>query len=156
MHWLVLRCRLLSNYFLSGASQSSSGLSMLAPFFAVASVLSIMAIVVSLMYSANARQQLSPDAFRVADLSAGEPRVRDGIVEKLRGGALAEAEGRIRPLSKLDRVFVGDLIRTGAKSRMSLRFGVRTRLRLGEKTALRIDHFIADIGGEFDLSVMGG
>jgi hypothetical protein len=75
-----------------------------------------------------------------------------GHVQSLRGQAFAES-GRIRrPLEVQAALFVGDLITTGAASRLRIRLGQRTTLALGENARLRIDRqMLADESGDYEL-----
>lgn len=74
-----------------------------------------------------------------------------GQVEQVRGEAVAEAQGTRRPLLQSEQVFVGDLVRTGENARLGLRLGKTTTVKLGALTRLKIDRYIVDAGGEFDL-----
>jgi hypothetical protein len=74
-----------------------------------------------------------------------------GQVEQVRGEAVAEAQGTQRPLVPSEQVFVGDLVRTGEHARLGLRLGKATTVKLGALTRLKIDRYIVDAGGEFDL-----
>jgi hypothetical protein len=75
-----------------------------------------------------------------------------GQVEQVRGEAVAEARGSRRALFEDGPVFVGDLVRTGENARLGLRLGSATAIKLGALTRLKIDRFIVDAGGEFNLS----
>jgi ferric-dicitrate binding protein FerR (iron transport regulator) len=74
-----------------------------------------------------------------------------GKVAAVRGAAAAEAEGKSRNLSPGGDVYVGDLVSTGGESRLGLRLGERTSLRLGANTRLKIDSYLVDAGGDFEL-----
>lgn len=74
-----------------------------------------------------------------------------GEVLALQGRAEAvQAEG-LRALSPKDAVFVGDAVSTAAASRLSIRLGPDTTVRMGENTRLSIDEFLAEAGGEIVL-----
>jgi ferric-dicitrate binding protein FerR (iron transport regulator) len=74
-----------------------------------------------------------------------------GKVAAVRGAAAAEVEGQSRNLSIGGDVYIGDLVSTRDDSRLGLRLGQRTDLRLGANTRLKIDRYVVDAGGEFEL-----
>lgn len=74
-----------------------------------------------------------------------------GSVEDVHGEAFAEANALRRLLERLAPVFFGDQVGTGAASRLAMRLGRDTTIRLGEKARLRIDRFLLDAGGELTL-----
>ena len=74
-----------------------------------------------------------------------------GQVEFLKGGATALGNGDLRELAERKPVFIGDVVKTQVKSRMGLRLGARTTLKLGENAQVRIDKYVVDAGGEIDL-----
>ena len=71
-----------------------------------------------------------------------------GMVTEIRGTASAEAGGSTRSLAEDGPVFLAELLRTGEESRLGLHLGLRTSVRLGARSKLRIDRYIADAGGE--------
>ena len=71
-----------------------------------------------------------------------------GKVTEIRGIASAEAAGGTRPLAADGPVFLAELLRTGDESRLGLHLGLRTSVRLGARSKLRVDRYIADAGGE--------
>jgi hypothetical protein len=77
---------------------------------------------------------------------------RAGQVEQVRGEAVAEARGARRALFEDGPVFVGDLVRTGENARLGLRLGSATAIKLGALTRLKIDRFLVNAGGEFNLN----
>ncbi|WP_270939237.1 FecR family protein, partial [Falsiroseomonas oryzae] len=68
-----------------------------------------------------------------------------------RGAAAAERAGRRRDLAAAAPVFDGDTVTTGDDSRMVLRLGEAMEVRLGAAVRLRIDRFLARIGGTLVL-----
>lgn len=74
-----------------------------------------------------------------------------GEVSQARNECLGFFEGQIRRLAVPDPVFIGEMVRTGGESRLGLRLGRRTNLKLGENTEIKIDRYIADAGGEIEL-----
>ncbi|MEQ1956814.1 FecR family protein [Mesorhizobium sp. CN2-181] len=48
-------------------------------------------------------------------------------------------------------MFVGDLVGTGTDSRLILRLGAATQIKLGAEARVRIDSFIANAGGVLEL-----
>ena len=75
-----------------------------------------------------------------------------GDVAVLRGEATAKGSGPDRQLATKAAIFVGDLVRTGSASRLLLRLGERTTLRLGAQTEIKIVRYLIDAGGELDLT----
>jgi ferric-dicitrate binding protein FerR (iron transport regulator) len=71
-----------------------------------------------------------------------------GKVTEIRGTASAEAAAGMRPLAENGPVFLAELLRTGDESRLGLHLGQRTSVRLGARSRLRVDRYIADAGGE--------
>jgi hypothetical protein len=76
---------------------------------------------------------------------------RVGSVEEVRGEAFAELEGGRRTLDRTAPVFLGDEVVTGNASRLGMRLGRDTKIRLGEQARLKIDRFLVDAGGEMTL-----
>jgi ferric-dicitrate binding protein FerR (iron transport regulator) len=74
-----------------------------------------------------------------------------GRVEAVRGEASAETDGQLRMLRVAENIFVNDLVATGLNSRLALRLGRRTTLRLGATCKLKIDRYMVEAGGDFDL-----
>ncbi len=74
-----------------------------------------------------------------------------GHVTELRGEASAELASTRRALALNAKVMLGDLLTTGAASRLAVDLGPKTHIRLGEGCRLRIDKYIAGIGGDFTL-----
>jgi ferric-dicitrate binding protein FerR (iron transport regulator) len=74
-----------------------------------------------------------------------------GSVVALVGQGFAERSTVRHVLAPKAEVFVGDLIETGAGSRLALRLGRATQLRLGAQARMRIDRFIWDAGGVLEL-----
>jgi ferric-dicitrate binding protein FerR (iron transport regulator) len=74
-----------------------------------------------------------------------------GTVSEVEGEATAELNDQRRKLKRKSSIFLGDTVRTGARSRLRALLARKTSLRLGAKTSVRIDRFIADTGGELVL-----
>jgi len=79
--------------------------------------------------------------------AAGPPA---GGVEEVRGTATAELDQDKRALSPYAEVHVGEKISTAERSRIELRLGVDTKVRLGDFAHIKIDRF-EDSGGEITL-----
>jgi len=94
---------------------------------ACASVIVTLAVIVPslLAFSATAH----------AALAAAEVRVLEGQATA-RG-----ADGRVRSLEEGDPVFVGDRLRTGRDSRLSIEFRDRTRFDLDEHASMEVEKF---------------
>jgi len=74
-----------------------------------------------------------------------------GSVEDVRGEAYAELDAARRALNRAAPVFLGDEVATGIASRLGMRLGRDTIVRLGEQARLKIDRFLVDVGGEMTL-----
>ena len=77
---------------------------------------------------------------------------RVGSVEEVTGEAFAELESVRRTLDRAAPVFLSEEVVTGVASRLGMRLGRNTTVRLGERARLKIDRFIVDAGGEMTLS----
>lgn len=86
-------------------------------------------------------------------IGAFEVRAADaaGKVEDLKGNAFADAGQQHRSLDKTSPLYVGDRISTGGASRLTMRLGADTTIKLGENAQLVIDKFLTDAGGEISL-----
>lgn len=68
---------------------------------------------------------------------------------------LVTAEGgkdQPRPLAPQATVFVGDTVATGNASKLGMKLGQDTVLRLGELARIKIDRFIVNAGGTIQLN----
>lgn len=74
-----------------------------------------------------------------------------GTVEDIKGAAFAEAAGPRRTLVLAAPILVGDDVSTERNSRLGLRLGRNTSIRLGELAHLKIDRFLEEAGGELML-----
>ena len=74
-----------------------------------------------------------------------------GLVETVAGEGFAESEAARRSLVTNSRVFIGDLVGTGVQSRLALRLGTATQIKLGAEARLRLDKYIANAGGVLEL-----
>ena len=81
----------------------------------------------------------------------GGPSPAAGLVTALVGEGFAEAGVSRRDLEQNSQVFVGDLVGTGSESRLAIRLGEVTQLKLGADVRVRIDSFIANAGGVLEL-----
>lgn len=70
-----------------------------------------------------------------------------GAVTQLVGQAFA---GR-RPLDANGPIYLEEMIRTDVASRLAMKLGATTTLKLGPDTRVRIDKFLVDAGGELTL-----
>lgn len=73
---------------------------------------------------------------------------RVGSVEEVTGEAFAEFESVRRTLDRAASIFLSEEVVTGVASRLGIRFGRDTMVRLGEQARLKIDRFLVDAGGE--------
>ena len=76
-----------------------------------------------------------------------EPAEQVGSVEELKGQAFAEKDSVRRELERAAPLFVRDQIGTGVESRLTMRLGRDTTLKLGEQARLTIDRYLVDAGG---------
>jgi ferric-dicitrate binding protein FerR (iron transport regulator) len=90
----------------------------------------------------------APLMFIAARIQAAE---RAGAVETLKGEAFAQGESARRALAAEAPVFVRDKVATGEASRIAMRLGKSTLLRLGERASITLDRFLMDAGGEITL-----
>src|ERR1700741_5569875 len=74
-----------------------------------------------------------------------------GSVEDVTGEAFGELEAVRRTLDRAAPVFLSEEVSTGAASRLGMRLGRNTTVRLGEQARLKIDRFVVDAGGEMTL-----
>jgi ferric-dicitrate binding protein FerR (iron transport regulator) len=74
-----------------------------------------------------------------------------GSVEDITGEAFAELEAVRRTLDRAAPVFLSEEVVTGVASRLGMRLGRNTTVRLGEQARLKIDRFLVDAGGEMSL-----
>lgn len=80
---------------------------------------------------------------------AAEPPL--GRVSDLTGRATARRKAKRRDLEPGTSVFLGETLITAKRSRLTALLAGKTTLRLGAETALRLDSFIAEKGGELVL-----
>ena len=76
---------------------------------------------------------------------------RVGSVEDVKGEAFAELDAVRRTLDRAAPVFLADEVVTGVASRLRMRLGGNTTIRLGEQARLKIDRFLVDAGGDMTL-----
>jgi ferric-dicitrate binding protein FerR (iron transport regulator) len=74
-----------------------------------------------------------------------------GTVSDLEGDVVAELDAARRTLKRKSSIFLGDTLRTAARSRLEALLARKTNLQLGEETSVRIDRFIVDSGGTLVL-----
>ncbi|MCA0400549.1 MAG: FecR family protein [Proteobacteria bacterium] len=74
-----------------------------------------------------------------------------GHVEDIFGQAVAEMLRATRSLTSGERLFVGETIATGEASRIGMKVGEATTIRLGPEARLKLDRFILDAGGTLTL-----
>jgi hypothetical protein len=102
----------------------------------------------------NRRWLLRHGALALPFILVGKPAravERVGSVEDVKGEAFAEVDAVRRTLERAAPVFLGDEVVTGVASRLGIRLGRDTTIRLGEQARLKIDRFLVDIGGEMTL-----
>jgi hypothetical protein len=90
-------------------------------------------------------------AVSVARVAGAWSAERAGAVEDIRGEAFAETAAVRRGLERTAQLFVGDQVGTGFQSRLAMRLGRATIVRLGEQARLTLDRFLVNAGGEITL-----
>jgi len=80
-----------------------------------------------------------------------QDRDRAGSVEDVKGEAFAKAGSEHRNLNAAAPVFIKDQVGTGQSSRLTMRLGRDTVLRMGESALVTIDRFLMEAGGEITL-----
>jgi len=74
-----------------------------------------------------------------------------GKVEEIQGEAFAQKDSVRRNLDREAPLFIRDQVETAAASRLCMRLGRDTTLRLGERAQLVLDRYLIDAGGEINL-----
>jgi ferric-dicitrate binding protein FerR (iron transport regulator) len=74
-----------------------------------------------------------------------------GSVEGITGEAFAELDSVRRTLDRAAPIFLNEEAMTGVASRLAMRLGRNTTVRLGEQARLKIDRYLVDAGGEMTL-----
>jgi hypothetical protein len=90
-------------------------------------------------------------AVTLAGGSLGAEESLAGTIEALRGDAFAEGPKPRRPLQPKAQVFIGDMVETAVNSALTMHLGKATFVKLGALAKFRIDSFVVDAGGTFDL-----
>src|SRR5688572_3163269 len=75
-----------------------------------------------------------------------------GRVEDAEGSSTGLLEGLIRDLEPGADVFLEEIVQTGREARLTLAFAAATRLRLGERTRVKIDKSLVEQGGELTFA----
>jgi hypothetical protein len=74
-----------------------------------------------------------------------------GTIEAMHGEAFAAGPKPRRALQPMAELFVGDLVETAINSAVTMYLGKITHVKLGALAKFRIDNFVIDAGGTFDL-----
>jgi hypothetical protein len=74
-----------------------------------------------------------------------------GWVETVRGEGYAQRAAERLTLQQNSRLFVNDRVETGGESRLGLRLGRSTQVKLGAHARVRIDNFLVNAGGVLEL-----
>lgn len=77
---------------------------------------------------------------------------RAGIVDEAIGLVTAEGRSAPRPLAPQAPVFIGDTVSTGNASKLGMKLGEETLLRLGELARIKLDRFVVNAGGTIQLN----
>ena len=93
----------------------------------------------------------APITLTIAWEVQAESEQRAGEVADVKGEAFAEKNSVRRDLERESPLFIREQIGTGAASRLTMRLGRDTILKLGERARLIIDRYLVDAGGEINL-----
>ncbi len=93
----------------------------------------------------------APIALTISRVAEAENEQRAGEVSDVKGEAFAEKNSVRRDLEREAPLFIREQIGTGAASRLTMRLGRDTILRLGERARMVIDRYLVDAGGEIRL-----
>lgn len=74
-----------------------------------------------------------------------------GAIDEIRGEAFAESNGERRKLAAKGDIFVGDVLSTGNNALIVMKLGPATTIKLGADSRLKVDRYLAETGGEFDM-----
>ncbi len=95
---------------------------------------------------------LAAPAVLMASVSASDAEgAAAGTIEAMRGEAFAEGPKPRRVLQPTAELFVGDQVETAVNSAVTMHLGKVTYVKLGALAKFRIDSFVIDAGGTFDL-----
>jgi hypothetical protein len=75
-----------------------------------------------------------------------------GKVDEAIGIVTVQGKGNQKPLAPQETVFIGDTVATGSASKLGMRLGQETLLRLGELARIKIDRFLVNAGGIIQLN----
>jgi hypothetical protein len=75
-----------------------------------------------------------------------------GKVDEAIGLVTVEGRQPQKPLAVQETVFVGDTVATGSASKLGMKLGQETLLRLGELARIKIDRFLVNAGGIIQLN----
>ena len=93
----------------------------------------------------------APLTLLLPQIAYAQDEDRAGAVEDLKGEAFAEKNSKRRDLERAAPLFIQDQVATGAASRLSMRLGRDTLLKLGERAKVVIDRYLVAAGGEITL-----
>jgi ferric-dicitrate binding protein FerR (iron transport regulator) len=96
-------------------------------------------------------RRAAPAALLLFSFRRASAAVLAGAVEEIKGTAFAEVEAVRRTLDWAAPIFLGDEVGTEAESRLRMRLGRDTTVKLGERARLKIERFLVDAGGEIVL-----
>jgi ferric-dicitrate binding protein FerR (iron transport regulator) len=74
-----------------------------------------------------------------------------GTVSDVEGDVVAELDAKRRTLERKSSIYLGDTLRTAARSRLRALLARKTTLQLAAETSVRIDRFIVNSGGTLVL-----
>lgn len=75
-----------------------------------------------------------------------------GRIDGAQGASTGLLEGLIRDLAPGADVYLQEIVQTGRGARLDIALGAETRLKLGERTRVKIEQSIVDQGGELTLA----
>ena len=111
---------------------------------------------VNLVTRLPSRRRAALPAMALAAVLLGSPGASlgaepAGSIDEAEGRSTALLDGVLRDLAAGQDVFLQEIVRTDAGARLAMALGPSTRLRLGERTRIRIEQEIVDQGGELIL-----
>jgi hypothetical protein len=94
---------------------------------------------------------ITAPALIMASASADAEGAVAGTIEAMRGNAYAEGPKPRPVLQPMAGLFIGDSVETAISSAVTMHLGKVIHMKVGALAKFRIDNFVIDAGGTFDL-----